>query len=156
MFTPNYRYGTNIPRPNPIECIGCHHPCQQVIVYASPFQHQDITDNMWFAFFSSPGVLIAGLRHLVVDRNARLCTLHFATPASAYFFINSPQRWYPFQNFLGPSSRVEHSSVEDRLTTYHSDRHYPGHRCHHNYDFTLPPPAIPRYHLYHRHRRHRH
>ncbi|ORX41964.1 hypothetical protein DM01DRAFT_330929 [Hesseltinella vesiculosa] len=25
----NYRFKTNIPRPNPLKCIGCHHPCQQ-------------------------------------------------------------------------------------------------------------------------------
>ncbi|ORX54020.1 hypothetical protein DM01DRAFT_1383417 [Hesseltinella vesiculosa] len=95
---------------------------------------RDITDNVWFALLASPEVGIAGLRHIVAEQDARICHLHFVTPASAY-------GRGPLREVHGNTTIVQSTSVNGRWTRYHEDRHYPGQPCH-NDDVPVPPPPL--------------
>ncbi|ORX41965.1 hypothetical protein DM01DRAFT_1401671 [Hesseltinella vesiculosa] len=152
MFT---RSQAAVQRGNPVECIGCQHPCQQVNLHSPAFGNDETSVDSWFQFLTSSTVGIAGLRHIVVNPDARVCHLHFATPASAFFFFHSPHRRAPLRAVLGNMTIVQSTSVNHHWTRYHQGRHYPGQPCHHNYDVPIPPPSVPYYHRHHRHRRRR-
>ncbi|ORX44968.1 hypothetical protein DM01DRAFT_1378314 [Hesseltinella vesiculosa] len=99
MFT---RSQAAVQRGNPVECIGCQHPCQQELP-------------------------VFGTLLLIPD--ARVCHLHFATPASAFFFFHSPHRRAPLRAVLGNMTIVQSTSVNHHWTRYHQGRHYLANRA---------------------------